>query len=456
MSLILTKEQLKFTREQLKKNEIERRAVEAAIWGMPLVNFDAMRQAYFNDANAQYNDIIYYPKFADWKYQATTPNNTTNYAMFFCNLKQGPIVVEVPPEEEAALWGSLIDSWHLPIIDIGVKGIDEGKGGKFLLLPPGYQENVPRGYIPVQFSTNNIYSLLRIVPKTKEVEETENVVKFIKKFKIYPLSSEPKSSNFIDMTNVLFNGLANFDERFYVSLARMISEEPIYERDLAIMGQLLSLGIGKDLTFNPDEAMTEILRKSIAEALVFMCEKFKNDGVKWWENLQWQSILKNTGKSFFSFLDPEKCLFIDERSGMFVAAFGPSKTPAPNLYIKSYRDSNGDDLDGTNTYCLRIPPHAKLPKNEFWSINVYDYYSSAFIREATVVGLDSYNQNLQENEDGSIDLFFSPEPPAGKESNWISTEKDKPFFLIFRLYFVDYSVKNKEFQWTFNDLEKVD
>jgi hypothetical protein len=41
--------------------------VEAAIWGMPLVNFDAMRQAYFRDAGAKYNDVMYWSKPSDWK-----------------------------------------------------------------------------------------------------------------------------------------------------------------------------------------------------------------------------------------------------------------------------------------------------------------------------------------------------------------------------------------------------
>ena len=47
------------TSEQLATRTIQRRAVEAAIWGQPIVTFDAMRQAYFRDAQAQYNDLIW-------------------------------------------------------------------------------------------------------------------------------------------------------------------------------------------------------------------------------------------------------------------------------------------------------------------------------------------------------------------------------------------------------------
>lgn len=444
------------TTEQLKNNEMERRAVEAAIWGMPLVNFDAMRQAYFNDAKAQYNDVIYFSKDATWKFQITTPNNSTNYTMFFCNLNQGPIVVEVPAEEDAALWGTLIDSWNFPVADIGGRGIDQGNGAKLLLLPPGYEGDMQAGYTPVPFSTYNLYGILRVIPKSKDEKDLEKTVQFIKKFKIYPLSDETKTSNFLEISNVIFNAVADFDERFYVSLARMISEEPVYERDLTLMGQLRTLGIGKDLTFNPDEATVTILRKSIMEALVFMCQQFKDDGEKWWENLQWQSFSgRNTLITKYSFIEPEKCIYIDDRAGVFAAVCGVSKNRPPNLYLKSYRDSNGDDLIGSDTYRLRVPSQDQLPKNEFWSINVYDYYTSAFIKEASVVGLDSYNQNLQKNADGSVDLYFSPEPPAGKESNWVSTEKDRLFFLAFRMYFVNETVKDKTLHWEFNDVVTI-
>jgi hypothetical protein len=50
------------------------RAVEAAIWGQPIVMFDALRQAYFRDAQATYNDIIWWPQGADWRSQNLTPN----------------------------------------------------------------------------------------------------------------------------------------------------------------------------------------------------------------------------------------------------------------------------------------------------------------------------------------------------------------------------------------------
>src|SRR5271157_5599607 len=82
---------------ELTKHTLERRAVDAAIWGMPMVSFDVMRQGFFRDAKAHYGDIMFWSKFSSWKNQTTTPNTSTRYVIFFTNTKDGPVVVEVPP-----------------------------------------------------------------------------------------------------------------------------------------------------------------------------------------------------------------------------------------------------------------------------------------------------------------------------------------------------------------------
>ena len=89
--------------DELAKRTIHRRAVDAAIWGQPIVSFDAMRQAYFRDAKAKYNDVIWWPKGAGWKNQSLTPNTGVRYIYVFSNTKDtGPVVVELPAGVEGA------------------------------------------------------------------------------------------------------------------------------------------------------------------------------------------------------------------------------------------------------------------------------------------------------------------------------------------------------------------
>ena len=147
--------------EELQQRMLERRAIDAAIWGMPIVSLDAMRQAYFRDGKAKYGDIIWWPKGNAWKNQSLTPNTSLRYLYVFLNTKDdGPVVVDLPPAANGtSLLGTIVDAWQVPLTDVGF----EGKGGKYLVLPPGSNGEVPAGYIPVRPKTYNTFTALRSI-----------------------------------------------------------------------------------------------------------------------------------------------------------------------------------------------------------------------------------------------------------------------------------------------------
>ncbi|MCM3906030.1 MAG: DUF1254 domain-containing protein [Pyrinomonadaceae bacterium] len=136
----------KFSSAELNSRMVERRAVDAVIWGMPIVNFDSLRQAYFRDGKAKFGDVIWWPKGSTWKNQSLTPNTSLRYLYVFFNTKDdGPVVLDLPPAANGASFlGTICDAWQVPLTDVGF----EGKGGKYLLLPPDYTGEVPAGYIP--------------------------------------------------------------------------------------------------------------------------------------------------------------------------------------------------------------------------------------------------------------------------------------------------------------------
>ncbi|MNN32336.1 hypothetical protein D3C81_1460570 [compost metagenome] len=131
--------------------------------------------------------------------------------------------------------------------------------------------------------------------------------------------------------------------------------------------------------------------------------------------------------------------------------FAPIIPPGPHFYLKSYETGQGEKLDGSKNYRLTIP--ANVPAKEFWSVDVYDAKTAGFIREAKVVGLDSYNKGMKQNADGTTDLYFGPKPPAGHEANWISTKAGEQFFTLFRIYGPD---RDKlKAGWVLNDIEQI-
>jgi hypothetical protein len=148
--------------DQVAERTLNRRAIEAVIWGMPAVNAQLMFDA-AKKAGGDFNQIIYWSQPLTWKNQTLTPNPNTIYVFPIYNTKDvGPMVLEIPPaDSENSITGSVDDGWQTAIEDVGPAGVDKGKGGKYLILPPGYKEKVPDGFIALPSSTYTGFALLR-------------------------------------------------------------------------------------------------------------------------------------------------------------------------------------------------------------------------------------------------------------------------------------------------------
>jgi hypothetical protein len=439
-------------KEELGTQALHRRAVEAAIWGMPIVSVDAMREAFFRDASAKYGDIVYWSKPADWKNQTTTPNASSLYIYFNFNTKDGPVVLDFPAAAGAGLFGTMLDAWQTPLTDVGPQGADKGKGGKYLVLPPGYKGTVPSGYIPLRSATYNGYALFRAIPATSSDSDVTKAILLVKRLRLYPLASRshPPEQRFVDMAGKLFDGTVAFDSTFYDRLARMIQEEPVQTRDLVAMGQIRTLGIEKGKEYKPDPAASSTLTESAREAHTGFIAAL-NQGEPWWPGSMW-TLPENLGpKTGFSFQTSDY-LGVDARGMIYFLAYAPpAKLGAATFYLTGLHDSQGNPLDGGKSYHLHVP--ADVPAKQFWAVTVYDLDTAGFIRESPRVGLDSYNQNLQRNADGSVDFFFGPKPPPGKESNWIYTTSGGKWFTMFRLYGPGKPLFDKS--WRLADIEPV-
>ena len=435
---------------------MERRAVEAAIWGMPIVAMDAIRQGFLRDMGAKHNDIVFYSKPADWKFQTTTPNASTHYIYSaYDTRRDGPIVLEVPPAVGAGLYGQLCDMWDVPLAIVGPGGDDKGQGGKFVLLPPDYQGNTPDGYIPLRQQTYGGFWLMRTIAKSRAQADEDAAIALLKKLRVYPLSKagNPPEQRFIDASGKVWDGIPRMDESFYAVLAKMVDEEPVNPRDLAMMGMLSSLGIEKGKEFKPDATTNAIFKSAIAEAKAYVQDLQRATLQPYWQGIQW-GLPDATGlKTEFSYQTANMLDYDRRGMGGFFFWAPPKKSDAnaPTIYLTTFTDRDGALLTGDRTYRLRVPPN--VPAKQYWSATVYDVDTAGFIREAPVVSLDSYNQKTTKNSDGSVDVYFAPRPPAGQDNNWVTTAKGAPWFVTFRLYGPDKPFFDKT--WKLPDIEKV-
>jgi hypothetical protein len=275
------KPQLPFSAAELAERTLHRRAVEAAIWSTPAVNFDMMYQAMVRDAKAGEgsNKIVYWSRLFDWKNQTLTPNPDSIYFMPFFNTKSvGPVVLEIPPVDEGSITGSIDDCWQTALEDVGPAGVDKGKGGKYLILPPGHRERVSAGYITLGSDTYQGYALLRSIVKSGSEADIAKAVAYGKRIKLYPLSqgANPAATQFVDAIDVVYDANIPWDLRFFQSLNRIIQIEPWQTRDKAMIDQLKSIGIEKGKPFNPGTKTQDTLKDAIREAHAWLASEYEN------------------------------------------------------------------------------------------------------------------------------------------------------------------------------------
>ena len=438
----------------------ESRAVEAVIWGTPAVNFDRMYQAMVHDAKAGEgsNKVVYWSRLFNWKNQTLTPNPDSIYFMPFFNTKDvGPVVLEVPPADGGSITGSIDDCWQTAIADVGPAGTDQGKGGKYLLLPPGYKDKVPSGYIPLETVNYQGYALLRSILKSSSEADVAAAVAYGRRVKIYPLSqaAHPPETSFTDAIDVVYDATIPWDMRFFESLNRIVQAEPWLTRDKAMIDQLRSIGIEKGKPFSPDAKTQDILKQAAVEAHAWLADKYENSyfpppfypGGHWFLPASPEVV---RGMSTF-FADPNSYP-IDSRGTMYTLGFFSAKHfGAGQAYLMTFKDKDGEKLDGSTTYRLNVPANA--PVRQYWSATVYDRDTHALIRNAPWPSRSSQTPGLQKNSDGSVDIYFGPKAPQGKESNWVPTNAGGGFETLFRLYGPDKAFAEKT--WKLPDIEKL-
>ena len=279
-----------FTPAELDRRTLHRRAVEAAIWGMPAVNYDAMYQAAVRDAGGAFNQIIYWSRLIDWRNQTLTPNPDAVYLMPFIDTTDEPIVLEIPAAEGGSITGSVDDAWQTAVEDVGLAGVDKGKGGRYLILPPGYDDEAPGGYIVLRPETRRSYALLRSNLRGGSEADVAAAVAYGRRVRLYPLAQadDPPPTTFVDAAGVLFDATIPYDATFFEALDRCVQAEPWLTRDKAMIESLKSIGIEKDKRFAADPETEGVLADALQEAHAWLDLRYQAffsppfyDGTHW-------------------------------------------------------------------------------------------------------------------------------------------------------------------------------
>ncbi|HKJ19814.1 MAG TPA: DUF1254 domain-containing protein [Woeseiaceae bacterium] len=430
------------------------RAVDAVVWAMPLLNFKGFRDGHAA-AGVGPNDVAYFSQIQNWKFQTATPNNTTPYVNFYWNIADGPVVVEIPPSADGVgIFGTIMDSWQRPIDDVGAAGRDGGRGAKYVLTPSGYDGPLLPGAYVYEQGTNYGFAILRaIIPDASE-ENIARAAEFAQRIKVYPLSEadDPPAMNYVDTFDVLLEMTPVLDGGVYAEIHKIIQEEVVLERDLSMMGMLAQLGIKKGMPFEPTAEMQAIFDKAAPEALQYMIEQYhrvlnpmKYEGKKWSVLLPPGAIETELTYEFPSYYD------YHARGSVYYAVISSVKNyGTATFYLDLAETPDGEWLDGGSNYKLTVPPN--VPVRDFWAVTAYDLETASYIRDVEKGSIDSSTRGLAVNADGSVDIYLGPTAPSGMEANWLPTDSDRRFFLLFRFYGPEPGVFDGSF--VLNDIEK--
>ncbi|MFT6578548.1 MAG: hypothetical protein ACJAW0_000986 [Zhongshania sp.] len=427
------------------------RGIETFLSGIPAASVESLRRGITGMGADASNKTIIFDELMDSNPLFLTANTDTVYCTSFLDLQRdGPTVIEIPAKSGP---GTLNDAYFRFVVDMGLPGPDRGRGGKYLILPPDYEGELSPTAVGVEAEINgqkyfivkstSYVNLLILRGFLVDGKPDAATAMFKNGLKVYPLSlaENPPKMEFISGSKKSWNTIHANNFEFYEELHTVIEREPVSMLDPELRGLFSAVGIQKGQAFNPDTRMKKILTEAAvigsatARAIVFrprMEEFAYYPGSAWGTGFvggdyRW---LKDGG---------EGGRYLDARTMFFYQA--TVNTPAMvwkmvgvgSQYALAALDKEGNYLDGSKNYRLNIP--GNVPVKDFWSMVVYDPQTRSELQtRQPFPSKNNTRDKLLTNADGSVDLYFGPKPPKGKEANWIATVPGKGWYTILRLY----------------------
>ena len=430
------------TAELVYDNLDRMRGVDAFLKGMPGASVQGLIKGSHRVGAVEYNQVMILDKLLDSSPLFLTGNTSTMYLTPDFDLEEtGPMVIEAP----AGMLGAFNDAWFRYMGDIGPAGPDKGKGGKYLVLPPGYEGEIPEGYFVVQSDTYNVWVFMRasiadgLDAARKNVEDN---------LKVYPLAKKdhPPKMEYISGSGVAFNTVHANDYSFYEHLNDIIQKEPLDMLDPETRGLFASIGMEKGKPFSPDARMKKILTDAVAignatarSIVWYPRTEGTMKGVRIYPDTDSAWVMAFHKKNVFFNGDDGKTMNSDARVTFHypytavTPAMAVTTAGAGSDYATAFVDSDKQPFNGSRTYKLHIPKDP--PVNDFWALTLYDNQTRSQLQTGQkfpTVG--SQTEDIKKNADGSYDIYFGPKAPQGFENNWLETLSGKGWFTILRMY----------------------
>ncbi len=424
------------------------RAVLAHEYADNLVSFFSMNYGMKNIGGAEGTQVIW-ENFLDPAPLILTGNDTTIYGMNFLDLRRnGPMVVEV---SESPFLGGMFDLWMTPIVGIGAKG------GRFVVAPLDWDGTVPEGFELIRSKTG----LAALFSRGLVIEgDVRGAVAAVENVRVYPLSAidAPPATPKIYVSGKYMDTLSprgfEFWERFATEIVPTLDPEKDVDASL-LLSLVAPLGIVLGEPLNPTARQRQILTEAaefgwLAAQAVSM--EGRIEGMQYYEGKQWELWLvldPTLTDRYWRDLEARTNYYFG--ATMAMPAMKEKRIGQGSQYLRTAKDADENWLDGANTYVLRVPPNVPALVN--WSVTLHDYETRSQVQtDQNRAAIGNQTPNVVTNPDGSVDLYFAPEAPEGKEANWVKTVPGRGWWALFRWYSPTEAFFDKS--WVLTDFQK--
>ncbi|MCE2572382.1 DUF1254 domain-containing protein [Motilimonas eburnea] len=435
--------------QQALHDEAYNLGLSAYLWGSTLVRMEQISRQYTDVSESQADTSYRGPlnKFGHARRLSTpddtdmpTANRDTLYSSAVLDISLEPIVLEVPAVTDRYYVINMFDMWHNLFQYVGTR--ETGSLAKqFLIVPPGWQpnQNIPRELSVIEAPTTKVW----LWGRTQVMGEHDYVKAHgvQDQYKLTPLgeyiTGQPSK---VEPALSPRPGLASDPLRFYVELGAYLADNPVNERQKAMLGQFAKIGLTEQ-GFDASK-LSDATKKALVNALkegrkIVMAQQANPANLEMKDGWVYTFALDTFGDD-------------NAMRSLIAHPYLGGQGPKEAIYPMAAVDAKGNPLTGANDYVMTFDQEP--PVGSFWSVTVYDSQSKMLVDNP----IDRYSisnlSDLTKNADGSFSLHLSHQEPQNKTqiNNWLPTPKGR-FYVLTRLYIPGKEILNMD--WTVPGLQ---
>ncbi|RKF19965.1 DUF1254 domain-containing protein [Alginatibacterium sediminis] len=429
--------------QQALHNEAYNLGISAYLWGSTLVRMEQISRLY-TDVSMPQSDTSYRAPLNEFGHarRLSTPSDTdmpsanrdTLYSSAILDVSAEPIVLEVPAVTDRYYVINMFDMWHNLFKYVGTRETGD-MAKQFLIVPPGWEakQDIPRELNIIEAPTTKVWLWGRTqVTGEQDYAQAHSIQD---QYKLTPLNEYITGEPLLDNVELKEHHFSDNDPlRFYAELGAFIAENPLDERQHAMLGQFKKIGLTKN-GFN-DNNLSDSIRNELVRAI--------EDGKEIVSAQANPTNLEMKDGWVYTFaLDA----FGDDNAmrSLIAHPYLGGQGPKEAIYPMAAIDTNGQALSGKSNYTMTF--EKEPPVGAFWSVTVYDAQSKMLVENP----IDRYAigslSDLKRNSDGSFTVQLSPDAPTDLQlhDNWLPTPSGN-FYLLTRLYIPGKEILNME--WT--------